>query len=694
MSFFTRYSRMKKRVGMLETSVQELNASFEATVSAQRAAFSAQQAVIENQQATISAQQLMLETQGATIEALQGKVATMEAKFTAAFAAKYTSDGVVKAKQELLTQILTGGSAARPPGAVEAVPKLPSPCVSVVLPTFNRAHFLPDAITSVQRQSFANWELIIVDDGSTDDTATVVAPFLADRRIKYVVQANAGGAAARNRVIQESGAPFIAYLDSDNVWYPDFLACAVDFLATASDVDMVYGALVSDQHGVGKGGILWKPFDRDALLTANFLDTNVIVHRRTLVERHGPWDVGMKRLTDWDLTLRFTSEKPAHPLPVLAAFYRTCDDQRVSAIQPLGPNHVRLMRKWFPPANLVRRPRVLYAVWHYPQLSETYIEAEIQCMKKWGVHIEVWRADVGISPYPTELPLHNGTLQEAIESSSPDIIHFHWISFAHPHLANLATSNIPITIRLHGFDVTRESFPSVPMHEGVKGIYAFPHQIKKLGVHDPRIKPMHVAFDTTIFSPHGGKDRKLVVRTAAALPSKDLALFCEVAKRLPDFRFVLAAVTCSQREEYVAELHAVRDAMGSPAEIRMDVPREQVAALVREAGIYLHTLRPPRAEYATPIGEPISIAEAMATGCHCFVRELPEFQDYIGESGDTYQDVDDLVEKIRATSSWSDREWEDAQRKSIDQAYAHHADLFVFRPLFDDWMAMSEKPAT
>ncbi len=682
MSFFTRYSRMKKRVGNLEASLQTANAA------------------IASLQETIASQHAAIEAHHAAMVTLP-QFATLQRQFTemgeALTVARAAADADIKTlhrENGLIARILTGGSAARPPGATEAIAKLPNPSVSVVLPTFNRARFIGDAITSVQRQSFANWELVIVDDGSTDDTSAVVAPFLADRRITCVRQDNGGDAAARNRGIAETGAPLVAYIDSDNVWYPDFLACAVDCFAAKPEVDFAYGALVSDHHGLGDVRILWKPFDRDALLTANFMDTNVIVHRRTLVARYGRWDSDVKRMSDWDLALRYTSEKPAHQLPVLAAQYRVCDERRVSDVELFGPSQVKLAKKWFPPIRPTRRPRVLYAVWHYPQLSETYIEAEIQCMKNWGVQIEVWRTSAGVSPYPTNVPMHDGTLEEAIQASRPDIIHVHWISFAFGNSAIFADCNIPVTLRLHGFDVTAEGLSALATHHWVKAVYAFPHQIRTCPFADARIKPLHVAFDTTLFSPQRGKDRKLVIRTAAALPSKDLTIFFEAARRLPEFRFVLAAVTCHHREAYVTELHAIRDAMGSPAEIRMEVPREAIAELVGKAGIYLHTLHPPGMEHATPIGEPISIAEAMATGCHCFVRELPEFQDYVGKSGDTYRDIDELVGKIRATSDWNEQKWEGAQAKSIEQAYSRNADLFVFRPLFNDWMAMSEMPSS
>ncbi len=231
-----------------------------------------------------------------------------------------------------LEKLVAGTAAARLPGSAEAVRCLPSPAVAVVMPTHNRARFVGEAIQSVIDQRFTDWEMIIVDDGSVDDTEAAVAPFLADKRIRYMRQANAGHSAARNAGIAVTTAPLIAYLDDDNLWYPDFLACAVDLFATDADVDFAYGALVTDLHGLEHSSILWRPFDRERLEEVNFIDTNVMIHRRGLIDRYALWDpTGSGRsMTDWELALELTRTKPAVPLPVFAARYRQCDAERLS----------------------------------------------------------------------------------------------------------------------------------------------------------------------------------------------------------------------------------------------------------------------------------------------------------------------------------------------------------------------------
>jgi len=225
-------------------------------------------------------------------------------------------------------------------------PKRWPAAVGIVLPTYNRVAFIGDAIASVQAQSFQNWELIVVDDGSSDNTRDVVADFAGDPRIRYFFQAHAGHAAARNRALRLAFHPLVAYIDSDNLWYPHFLDAAVAALDLYRDVDCVYGALVSEVHTGAPNAVLFRTFDRARLLDANFIDLNTIVHRRGLIEAHGGFDETMTRLVDWDLILRMTKDKPACRVPVLAAQYRVVDDRRVSDTYPLEPNREIIRRKW------------------------------------------------------------------------------------------------------------------------------------------------------------------------------------------------------------------------------------------------------------------------------------------------------------------------------------------------------------
>jgi glycosyltransferase involved in cell wall biosynthesis len=98
------------------------------------------------------------------------------------------------------------------------------PFFSIIIPTYQRAHLIGSAVESVLAQTFTDWELIIIDDGSTDGTAETLGPLLTDPRIQYHWQPNAGRSAARNRGIDRAVGGHVCFLDSDDMWLPHHLA--------------------------------------------------------------------------------------------------------------------------------------------------------------------------------------------------------------------------------------------------------------------------------------------------------------------------------------------------------------------------------------------------------------------------------------------------------------------------------------
>jgi len=98
------------------------------------------------------------------------------------------------------------------------------PFFSIIIPTYQRAHLIRTAVESVQAQRFTDWELIIIDDGSSDGTADVLKPLLTDPRIEYHWQPNAGRSAARNKGIDKATGRYVCFLDSDDLWLPHHLS--------------------------------------------------------------------------------------------------------------------------------------------------------------------------------------------------------------------------------------------------------------------------------------------------------------------------------------------------------------------------------------------------------------------------------------------------------------------------------------
>ena len=186
------------------------------------------------------------------------------------------------------------------------------PLVSVILPTKNRAAVLPDAIQSVLEQTWHNWELLVVDDGSTDDSIEIVRRDFPDPRVKLLQSTGQGVGDARNTGLSHARGDFFAYLDSDNTWTPEYLEFMLAELGR-SRADAAYSVLkridASDATKPPKISYLQVLFNEKSLLEENFIDINVFVHRRKLYDELGGFDVALKRMVDWDLILRYTARR-------------------------------------------------------------------------------------------------------------------------------------------------------------------------------------------------------------------------------------------------------------------------------------------------------------------------------------------------------------------------------------------------
>lgn len=172
------------------------------------------------------------------------------------------------------------------------------PKVSVVMPTYNRAHFIGEAIQSVLDQSFKDFEIIVIDDGSTDNTKEVVDSF-QDHRIKYMYQRNCGVSAARNNGIQASNGEHIAFLDSDDLLLENALEKGGQILARYPEVGFSYGQaylidgrgsvfglrLPKQKHSYVRGG---SEEIREFLVRGNYIPTSTVITRRSCL-----FDVGL-----------------------------------------------------------------------------------------------------------------------------------------------------------------------------------------------------------------------------------------------------------------------------------------------------------------------------------------------------------------------------------------------------------------
>jgi len=192
------------------------------------------------------------------------------------------------------------------------------PQFSVIIPTYNRQKFLRKAVATVLSQTVEDWELIIVDDGSTDATAAMVSGY-EDARIRFVVQENRGPAAARNHGLRLATAPWVAFLDSDDWWLPEKLQRAREFMERYPEVEVFHTDEVWFRRGKFLAQKKWhqKPDGRvyRQVLPLCCISISTAVVRRSVFEAVGVFDEGFEACEDYDLWLRITSRYGVKLIP-------------------------------------------------------------------------------------------------------------------------------------------------------------------------------------------------------------------------------------------------------------------------------------------------------------------------------------------------------------------------------------------
>ena len=201
------------------------------------------------------------------------------------------------------------------------------PAVSVIIPAYNAADFIAEAVETVRAQTFRDYEIIVVDDGSSDGTADVVRRLGGE--VRYHRQPNGGVASARNAGLELSRGDLVCFLDSDDLWLPEKLAMQTAFMAAHPDIGLLF-ADATESHGdvVQKESILatmqcgteatsQAPIE-DAfrkLLVENFVPTSSVMLRRSCVTTAGPFDVALQNVEDRDMWLRVAAHFPIACLP-------------------------------------------------------------------------------------------------------------------------------------------------------------------------------------------------------------------------------------------------------------------------------------------------------------------------------------------------------------------------------------------
>lgn len=228
--------------------------------------------------------------------------------------------------------------------AVRATEPSALPLVSVIMPAFNASAYIEEAIDSVLAQDYPNKELIVIDDGSSDDTVARVQAY--GDRVQLLTQANQGSAVARNQGLDAAKGAYIAFLDSDDVWLPGKLTAQVGYLEAHPEIGMIYSdwlpwkrdkqskAFPSPETLIPAAPDAGVPPEEIPLLTegsgwlynrllfGSLLHTITVMARRELIEQVGRFDPELKRGQDYDYWLRASRHTEIHQLDRVFALYR------------------------------------------------------------------------------------------------------------------------------------------------------------------------------------------------------------------------------------------------------------------------------------------------------------------------------------------------------------------------------------
>jgi glycosyltransferase involved in cell wall biosynthesis len=186
------------------------------------------------------------------------------------------------------------------------------PKVSVIIPTYNRAHLIKQSVQSVLEQSYQNFEVIIVDDGSSDNTEKVIRDLGNPEKIIYRYQENQGRSNARNHALQIATGQYITFLDSDDIYLPNKLQMQVEYLDAQPEVGMVYASAICEDESGNSLGFQYHAsahgyiYEQVAFYIPVTIILPTVMVRREIIEKVGYFDENLNRFEDTDYWRRIS----------------------------------------------------------------------------------------------------------------------------------------------------------------------------------------------------------------------------------------------------------------------------------------------------------------------------------------------------------------------------------------------------
>ena len=277
------------------------------------------------------------------------------------------------------------------------------PAISVVVPAYNAERTILETISSLQWQTFSDFEIIVINDGSTDLTLGRLST-VWDARLKVFSYENAGVSIARNRGLQHATGDFITFIDADDLWTPNKLESQFAALNQCPQAGVAYSrtcfmdeqgkAFHVDNTTLPEGDVYAK------LLTKNFLlspGSNPLVRRQALESVNG-FDPSLTHGEDWDLYLRLASRWEFVAVSQPQVFYRQSATSASSQVEVMEQNSLKVIEKSFQVAPLSLKPLKKQSLANlYQFLAHLYIN---RCIEKDGVNLGTQKLQTAIKFYP------------------------------------------------------------------------------------------------------------------------------------------------------------------------------------------------------------------------------------------------------------------------------------------------------
>jgi len=204
--------------------------------------------------------------------------------------------------------------------------------VSIIVPCYNQAQYLPETLDSVLAQTYVNWECIIVNDGSSDDTENVSKLFCKkDKRFRYIYKKNGGVSSARNIGIKNSSGELILPLDSDDIIADQYLEKAIEHFKLFPNTKLVYCKVQLIGNGTGEWGL--PNYNYEVFLFENMIFCSAFYKRKDYDLTNGYNEDYKTGLEDWDFWLTLLNENDiVYTIPEICFYYRIRDSSRTRSL--------------------------------------------------------------------------------------------------------------------------------------------------------------------------------------------------------------------------------------------------------------------------------------------------------------------------------------------------------------------------